>query len=236
VCGPRRFLAVFALVAVLAIAARSQQDTGEGRAEAEEPVFWPDWKPVDAGTPLRLMFGRNLLVNGNAETGLLDHGPVWSSYGRVTTAEYGTAAGEPDATTPGPSDRGRHYFRCPVYGGGARPGNTITQAIDVRVIAAFIDDGNVQYRVAGWFGGTGDADAYVRLVFRSGDRRELGTIQSDAVAKSHTRAATLTERAKLGHVPKGTRAIDVVVQFYSRSEEAGESVAVADNLSLVLMK
>jgi hypothetical protein len=236
VCGTRRLLAIFALVAILAIAARSQQEKGDARPEAEEPIFWPDWKPVDAGTPLKLMFGRNQLVNGDAESGLNDHGPVWSSYGRVTTAAYGTAAGEPDAATAGPSDRGGHYFRCPVYGEGPRPGNTITQSVDVRAIAAIIDEGTVRYRVAGWFGGTGNADAYVRLVFRNGTGRELGLIQTDTVAKSQTRLATLTERLKLGQVPKGTRGIEVVVQFFSRGDEVGESVAVADNLSLVLTK
>ncbi len=235
--GPRHIFAVFGLVATLTIVTRSEHKRSEAETEIEEPIFWPAWKPADAGTPPAAMFGRNLLINGNAEATQKETAglPGWSPRDRATAAAYGSSAGEPDERTPGPPDRGQRYFRCRVFGGGPKPGDAVTQTLDVIAVAGDIDAGKVRCKLTGWFGGRAGADAYLKIIFRDGKGNELGTLQTDP-GSDRRETAKLTERVKEGRVAKGTRRIDVVLQFYSSGAEMSETVAIADNLSLVFTK
>jgi hypothetical protein len=241
VCRRRRVIVVFGLVAFLAMAARSQDGPGDDELENPRPLYWPDDKPVNAGTPPALMFGRNLLMNGNAELALRENDPgavsFWSPPGQVVAARYGTRAGEPDAASPGPPDRGQRYLRCAVFGGRAWSGNAIGQSVDVVAVAAFIDAGEVRCRVAGWFGGLRGGDASLKLIFRDASGNELGTLRTDSAPEpGRGRVARLTGRVNLGLVPWGTRRIDAIVQFHSQGPESTEAVAFADDLSLTLLK
>src|SRR5262249_30611195 len=78
-------------------------------------VCWPTYPDL---------FGRNLLANGDAEGGTgSDNGdampaPGWMSTDGLAVVQYGASGGFPDATTPGPDDRGVNFFA----GGPAAPG------------------------------------------------------------------------------------------------------------------
>jgi hypothetical protein len=226
---------------VLAVAGCQKKPAPQSDADKPAPAKAPDAKPLDAGTPPAQVYGRNLLVNAGAEAELVDNDPAkvrgWDPQGQVTATNYGSTAGEPNEVTPGPPDRGKRYLRCGVFGGGPKPGKAVTQQLDLMAIAGDIDAGKVKCKLAGWFGGLGDGDAYMKLIFRDATGMERGTLQTDPVKEADRKPdAALVERVKHGDVPKGTRRVDAVLQFYSPGAENSETVAFADGLSFVLSR
>ncbi len=101
------------------------------------------------------LFGRNLVVNGNAETNLGSDDETivvspagWKTTGQFGVFKYGGIFGFPDRNVPGPPDRGNNFFT-----GGDAAISTATQIIDVARVAAAIDAGAVRYDLSAWLGG-----------------------------------------------------------------------------------
>jgi hypothetical protein len=161
-------------------------------------------------------FGRNLVVNGNAEAnrGSDDETVVvrpsdWKTSGQFGVFQYGGIFGFPDRNVPGPPDRGRNFFT-----GGDAAISTATQTIDVAPIAATIDAGRVRYVLSAWLGGY-DAqsdDATVDAFFLGGPSHALGSARLGPVTSADRGERTsLVARSHAGTVPAGTRAVRIVL-------------------------
>ena len=183
----------------------------------------------------RPLFGVNLLIDGDAEAA--EHN-VWRPADILKTIVYGEFGGGPAADSPGPARRGSKYFYASVT--TAKPSAVVEQKIDVSAAAASIDASKVTYSLAGYFGGvnTSHSSARLRVVFLDKDGKQLGTDMT-AEVKESDRAddLVLIERKRDGALPAGTRALQAKLEFYllpGHADEAIETLAYADNLSVVL--
>jgi len=161
-------------------------------------------------------FGRNLIVNGNAEAniGSDDETVVvkpsgWQTSGQFGVFKYGGIFGFPDRSVPGPADRGKNFFT-----GGDAAISTATQTIDLSPIAAMVDAGNVRYDLSAWLGGYDAQSDYatVAAVFLAGPARTLGAARIGPVTTAdRSERTSFVPRSHSGSVPAGTRAVRVVL-------------------------
>src|SRR5436305_6303647 len=142
---------------------------------------------VLAGTAFGAVSG-NLVVNGDAETGLC----TTSGYDAMTVPGWTVAGGLPDtvcygtdtfpsAGTPGPAQRGKGFFA-----GGATGDATLTQTVDVSAASSTVDGGGVGYTLSGWLGGWSTQDDRVGLTatFRGAGGTALGSAALAPVTKA----------------------------------------------------
>jgi hypothetical protein len=190
-----------------------------------------------AATPASAVTSANLIVNGNAETGLCTTSgldgmtvPGWAiTSGTPDTVCYG-ASGYPSASSPGPSDRGNGFFA-----GGSTGNATMTQTVDVSSAATAIDGGGVTYSLGAWLGGFSSQNdrAGLSAAFLSASGATLGTASIAPVTNTDRGNTTeLLSRNASGSVPAGTRGILVTVTF---TYTAGNSTdGYVDDVSLTL--
>lgn len=186
------------------------------------------------------VFGRNLLVNGDAEAGpgaydetVAFSVPGWTTHGNFTAVEYGAAGAFPMWDDPGPVDRGRNFFS----GGPASALSWAVQTVDVSVAAAAVDAGAVAYALSGYIGGYGDQNDNVTvtaLFLEPGDGVLARTAIGPVLALDRHGVTGLLERHASGRVPPGTRAIRV--QIVSKRLGGSYNDGECDNLSLTLAK
>lgn len=206
-------------------------------------------------TPLfAATLGQNLIVNGDAEQGVGDPVgnavgtaipaiPGWTPTSSFSVLNYGASgfsfvnpagqlvqvSGLPDATTPGPGNRGNNFF----YGGGDHASSSASQTVDFSNLSQTIDNGLLRFSLSGWLGGyQTDADSASLLVsFLS----LSGTVLSSANISSpppleRNNTTGLFFRSVEGQVPVGTRQATVLLDMnYTRGRV---NDAYADNLSL----
>jgi hypothetical protein len=161
-------------------------------------------------------FGRNLVVNGNAEAnvGSDDETVVmkpsgWQATGQFGVFKYGGIFGFPDRTVPGPADRGKNFFT-----GGDAAISTATQTIDLAPIASSVDAGNVRYNLSAWLGGYDAQSDYatVAAVFIGRPARALGSARIGPVTTAdRSERTSFVPRSQSGNVPAGTRTVRVVL-------------------------
>ena len=185
------------------------------------------------------VFGPNLIVNGNAETGPgspdgttlpVPNAPSWTLTGNFTVVQYNAPGGFPLSTDPGPPARGSNYFA-----GGNNASSSATQTINVAAGAAAIDAGMATYSLSGWLGGfsSQDDNATLTVTFRNAGATAIGSATIGPVTAADRGSATgMLLRNAAGAVPVGTRTIDVVLQLTRVSGTYNDGYA--DELSLVL--
>jgi uncharacterized protein (TIGR03437 family) len=180
--------------------------------------------------------GANLILNGDAEASVASAScsppasiPGWITDGQASICKYGTG-GPPDASSPGPSDRGNNYFF-----GGASVRAVLSQSVNVSTWAPQIDSGTQPYILSGWLGGWQDQNdnALVRANFRNVSNVILSSaVIGPVTAADRNNVTGLLLRAATGALPMGTRSIEVVLEMTRVSGSAND--AYADSLSLVL--
>jgi hypothetical protein len=174
-------------------------------------------------------YGVNLLVNGNAENGLVG----WNQTGSPAIVQYGAAGGFPTTTDPGPFDRGKAFFA-----GGSTASSSFNQLIDVSANAADIDAGKVACDVEAWLGGyLNDGDsANFNVIFVDGGGSGLANIFLGPVTTADRSGKTgLLETDKTVSVPAGTRRIYAAVVMTRDPNNGGAyNDGYADSLSVVL--
>jgi hypothetical protein len=185
------------------------------------------------------VFGPNLIVNGNAETGPgspdgttlpVPNAPGWALTGNFTVVQYNAPGGFPLSTDPGPPTRGANYFA-----GGNNASSSAAQTINVAAGAAAIDAGTATYSLSGWLGGfsSQDDNATLTVTFRNAGATAIGSATIGPVTATDRGSATgMLLRNAAGAVPVGTRTIDVVLQLTRVSGTYNDGYA--DELSLVL--
>ncbi len=192
--------------------------------------------PVPAAADSVTIVGRNLIANGDAESGAGSPDgsvvpvPGWTTIGNFTVAQYG-GNGLPSFTDPGPSDRGANFFA----GGPNNASSSGSQLINVASAAHQIDVGAVTFALSGFLGGFADQgdNAVLSITFKNGDQ-VLGSAQIGPVTAADRGNATgLLARSTSGAVPVGTREILVVLQM-TRAPVFFYNDGYADNLILTL--
>jgi hypothetical protein len=161
-----------------------------------------------------------LIINGDAEAaaGSPDGNPVatpsWTVGGEATALQYGASGGYPQATDPGPANRGNNLFA----GGANDATSTLTQTIS---LSAYL----------GGFEGQED-NAVLSVSFQNGTT-EVGTGHVGPVTAADRGSVTgLLARTATGAVPAGTRS--AVVTLTATRLEGTANDGYADNLSLAL--
>jgi len=182
-------------------------------------------------------FAKNLVVNGDAEAdvGASSSSQIvkptgWTTTGEFTAVQYGASGGFPDASSPGPKDRGKNDFE-----GGNVAKSTATQTISLAPSAAAIASGTVHYAFSAWLGGysTQADNAAATVAFEDGSGATLSKATLGPVTPQDRNNVTgLLQRQTSGLVPKtATKAVVTIVMTRYEGEYNDGS---ADNISLVL--
>jgi len=192
------------------------------------------------GAAAAQVFGTNLIVNGNAETGPgsadgstlpVPNAPGWTVSGTLLVNQYGIAGGFPLSTDPGSPTRANNYFA----GGPGSASSSAAQTINVAAGAASIDAGTASYNLSGWLGGfsSQDDNAALTITFRNAGATAIGSASIGPVTAADRGSITgMLLRSAGGAVPVGTRTIDVVLQMTRLAGSYNDGYA--DDLSLVL--
>jgi hypothetical protein len=187
------------------------------------------------------LFGRNLVLNGDAEAGrgapdassTARPLPGWNATGNFTAAQYGGSGGLPAKTDPGPPKRGKNFFA----GGPSNASSSAEQMIDVSAGATAIDAGGVKYKLSGYLGGFSNQEDHtvVSATFLDASGQKLGVAAIGPVTPANRRNVTgLLLRGTSGTVPANTRSIDVVI---TATRFAGAyNDGYSDNILLYLTK
>ncbi|MBV8569113.1 MAG: hypothetical protein JO319_00740 [Acidobacteriaceae bacterium] len=188
---------------------------------------------VNAGTT------RNLLVNGNAEQmRCTDDWTAQTSVagwrvtrGAVSVLCYSAfkLSGE-QPVLPKHESAGRALFGAP----GAD--TAMEQMVDISAAASAVDAEGVRFRLSGLFGGWGRRPERAVLTAIFLDARGRSTrnpvVMADVDARARGNVTALLRRQADGVVPKGTRRIQVRIQFISGATSYHN--AYADNIGLYL--
>ena len=190
-------------------------------------------QPAPAQTPVPGSWGKNLVTNGDAETtpagADLTGGvrPVgWIVSGDLVSMPYGASGGYPDATTPGPSDRGKRLFT-----GGKAECSTATQLVQVPSLAP--GGTGTLFRLSGYVGGfdTQDDQLVVTVTFYDSSDKAVGAARIGPVLSADRGGEMkLLYREATGKLPTEARSAEVTVLALRTSGEANDGYA--DDLSL----
>ncbi|MGD0461383.1 MAG: hypothetical protein ABSB74_02735 [Tepidisphaeraceae bacterium] len=196
-------------------------------------------------------FGTNLLVNGDAESGIgsatgndLEPIPGWSASGNITVVQYG-APGLLSLADPGPTNPGKNFFAGgpDIVSSQTPQGPIAIQNVDVSSLATQIDAGTVHYDISGWFGGVGSSDdnMFLGVAFRQTDFTELGgSIAGGIDASGRSDQTGLFLQDSTGKLPAGTRILQVALEarvfdpMNNVDYDGKYDTGFADNLSIVL--
>lgn len=185
------------------------------------------------------IYARNLIVNGDAESGSGSASgndilpiPGWVASGGFTVTRYG-ASGYPQPSDPGPPSRGSNFFS----GGPNSASSAATQTIDISAGATQIDARSVTYDLRGFLGGYASQGDNIALTaeFVNGSNSSLGTARIGPVTPAQRGNATaLLSRAATGTVPAGTRTIRLTLQSTRTDGTANDGYADSVSLTLVV--
>jgi uncharacterized protein (TIGR03437 family) len=180
-------------------------------------------------------FGRNLIVNGDAEAGpgsingdtLTTSIPGWTASGSPNVVQY-AIDDRLGKTSIGPVNRGANYFA-----GLNTAKGVLTQKIDVSAAASAIDAGNVSFDVSAYLGGGGADTSQMIVTFQGASGNTLATLTLGPIAETDKNGGKgLYLRRQIGLTPAGARSANVELDLIRSSGSANDGAA--DNLSLIL--
>jgi uncharacterized protein (TIGR03437 family) len=181
------------------------------------------------------IFGKNLIVNGDAEAGSASSSggtavasiPGWTASGSPNVLPYGLKI-RLQPTSIGPVNRGANYFA-----GVNTAKAVLTQKVDISAAASAIDAGSVSYDASGYLGGDSEDSAQMLVTFLGASGNTLTAVTLGPVAHSDRyQEPSIYLRRQIGLVPAGARSATVELDLIRAS--GSENDGVADNLSLVL--
>lgn len=181
------------------------------------------------------IFGKNLIVNGDAEGGTASQSagaavvsiPGWTASGSPNVLPY-SLADRLAVSSIGPVKRGANYFT-----GLNTAKAVLTQKIDVSAGASAIDAGAVTYDASAYLGGVSADGAQMLVTFTGASGNTLATITLGPVGKTDKEDDHgLYLRRQIGLVPAGSRTANVELDLIRDS--GTENDGSADNLSLIL--
>jgi hypothetical protein len=170
-------------------------------------------------------YGSNLIVNGDAESGVAG----WSELSGTPlfdAVEYSSNWVQP--SEPGPLDRGANLF----VGGSGHQYAAGSQQIDLSANAGDITGGKINYQLSGWLGGwTNQTDnALVYVSFLNASNIEIGSVMLGPLTPADRGNTTgLYFREAAGLLPTATHSAMVYLSMERLS--GGDNDGYADNLS-----
>jgi hypothetical protein len=184
---------------------------------------------------------KNLIKNGTADkaaggTGGVVAVPSWTETNGATftAVQYGAGGGFPDATSPGPKNRGANFFA----GGPGDASNDIVavQTVKLKAYAVAIAGGAVTFKLQAYLGGflSQNDQASVEIDFKDkhgvlvGEGATIGPV----TATDRNNVTGLLKRSASGSVP--ATAATVFVQLILTRTSGTYNDAYADSLSLTL--
>jgi hypothetical protein len=197
------------------------------------PPSAPD--PLGAIAAALPLFGKNLVVNGTAESanpsappGATNAFPGWTTDGHVTAGQY-TAF----TSLAAPTNGGNRFF----MGLTNVPASRATQTIDLTRGTPFIDSGDVRFNAEAWLGAWQEQTdtAAVLISFRDDAGKVLAETRLGPVTgKERSFFNRLVRRTATGQVPAATRKVSLELEL--KPDDQAGAPARADNLSLVLLR
>lgn len=185
------------------------------------------------------VFGNNLILNGDAESGAGSSDgygivpiPDWTVTSSFNAVQYAAGGGFPTASVPGPSSRGANFFA----GGPNSASASATQLLSLSSYTSLIDGGSLSFELSGYFGGyLGQGDnAKLTASFRDGSSSLISDISIGEVSPADRGNATgLLFRSAVGTVPIGTR--EVLFTVLSARLEGSYNDGYLDNLSFTVI-
>jgi hypothetical protein len=189
-----------------------------------------------AAAPAEAAASGNLIVNGNAETGLC----TTTGLDTMTIPGWQITSGGPDSVcygasgyptdSEGPSDAANAFFA-----GGSKGNASMQQLVNVSSGASAINAGGVTFDLSGWLGGYSTQTDAVAVVatFEDSSGTSLGTASLGPVTPAMRDDETeLLSQSATGTVPEGTTQVLVQVNF---TYGAGNSTdGYLDDLSLTM--
>ena len=192
----------------------------------------------------RLILGRNLVTNGDAEIDSDGWAAGWKPEETLRSETWGHTAGEWDRDVPGAPEGGEHYFRLPVPDG--QESVAAVQWVRLERDTSAFDRGEVGFVLSGWLGGIVDGHGTARLEadFLDASGRSLLEVATDPIAngalpRPRVGLASLDERSVTGDVPPGARRVRIrlvaVNAAFAQCPNCS-ALGLADRLSLVLAR
>ncbi|HWC97899.1 MAG TPA: hypothetical protein VG456_14150 [Candidatus Sulfopaludibacter sp.] len=181
------------------------------------------------------ILGKNLVVNGDAESGTATSGgntppasiPGWTPTGTPNVIAY-SADDRLGIKSIGPANRGNNYFA-----GTNTAKGVLTQKIDVSTVGTSIDKGTISFDVSAYLGGGDGDNSSLTVTFLNAGGTSAGTVTLGPLLDADRANSTgLYMRRQLGAVPSGTRSISVEVDLLRTS--GINNFGCADNISLIL--
>ena len=188
------------------------------------------------------VFGRNLIANAGAESGVGGSGltrittvPGWQASGGCDVYAYATAYNNVNGVAPTdivPRGAGNNYFA-----GGMAPANcTFSQSIDITSGATTLDAGSATFAVSGYFGGysSNHDNATLTVAFLNSGGAAITSITVGGVGPNDraNQQSGMYLLKQLGQVPVGARKATVTLNMNWVDGSINE--AAADNLVLLL--
>ncbi len=184
------------------------------------------------------LIGRNLIVNGDGETGTgittteataMAPPSGWKVKGTLTLAQYGGANLLAASEELAPKGGGVNYFS----GGNSSAPSSGAQTVDLSAEAAAIDGGSVLFALSGYLGADWAAHAEFKATFKDGAGKTLLVTNLDTVTPDDREwLSGMLYRITRGQIPIGARSVDLQLDMIPDAQ--AYNLAEADNLSLVL--
>jgi uncharacterized protein (TIGR03437 family) len=187
-----------------------------------------------AGLPAHSQtLGKNLIANGDAETGSGTTVSGWTTTGGLRLVAYGNDDALQNDTF-GPSSHGKQYF----IAGQTSQESTATQTVDLSGLASQIDAGFLKYYLSGWIGlNGGSSEKLGSTLIKAEFLDSSGTVLLTATAPGPTSAELnapegLLPRQVNGFLPANVRTARVTLSLGNAN--ALDNTFAADNISLTL--
>jgi hypothetical protein len=179
----------------------------------------------------------NLIVNGGPQVGLCSS----SGYEDMSDPGWTISAGAPNEVClqntgplPGVSTPGVHHGVA-FFAGGTRGDSSLTQTVSLAADRRQIDAGRATFALSGWLGGNGSQNDRATLIatFLDSAGATLGSGQIGPVTDIDRGDVTaFLPRRTTGHIPAGTRAVRLDLDFIWTSGQITDGYA--QNLSLTV--
>ncbi|MGH7179324.1 MAG: SdrD B-like domain-containing protein [Tepidisphaeraceae bacterium] len=177
-------------------------------------------EPLESRRLMSVSLGVNLVVNGDAETGIgasdsttSTQVPGWTKLNgdNFTLAKYDSVIG-PNETSPGPDTRGKNYLAGGPFG-LARGDASLYQDVDLRSISRDIDAGRIGFETSAYLGGyKAEADSIsMRVLFQIGETLTTSTTLTSPAPATRENKTGLYESRVVAPVPAGTRFVRVLL-------------------------
>jgi uncharacterized protein (TIGR03437 family) len=180
-------------------------------------------------------YGKNLVVNGDAESGPATNGgntpptsiPGWTVSGTPTVVLY-TADTRLNLKSFGAAVRGNNYFT-----GTNTSKGVLSQKIDASPSATAIDASSISFDASGYLGGANGDNSSMTISFLGTTGNTISSFTLGPLTSAdRTDDTGIYFQRRIGLVPAGTRNINVEVDLLRTSGSA--NYGCADNISLIL--